>query len=187
MFCLIYFSDKPNVLEISQTKTTLIQRLVDKSIQQCIDEVGQKNFVNTLEVSGNILDVSYPMFPNFALKKCSEDKIEVHRVEKKQVVEKGYIYNTTKDVVESFLVGTYYVVPVENWKYDDLPQRPEEEKRYMIRPFEARYFTGTRRPTMLNMSSIQSMPIHSRVKTEMRPYDKVLLELIESIQKRKVD
>jgi hypothetical protein len=167
MFSLVYISNlyvQPNVLEISQTKQTLIQRLHDKSMQQCIDEVGQKNFVNTLDKTDSLTDIIYPLYPNFALKKISDDKVEVHKIEKKQIVERGYIYNSTKDIAESSLVGTYYVVPIETWKYDDLPQRPVEEKQIVIHPLETK-----------------------KSQTMIQNYDKVLLELIESIQKRKLD
>jgi hypothetical protein len=177
MFCLIYFSDKPNVLEISQSKQTIMERLVDKSIQQCIDEIGQKNFVNTLDNPEPLTEIAYPVFPNFGLKKVSEDKVEVYKIEKKQIVERGYIYNSSKDVVESSLVGTYYVVPVDNWKYEDLAQRPQEEPRFLIRPVETKIY---------NNPSVQSQN-KTKSSNQTKNYDKVLLELIEAIQKRKIE
>jgi len=190
MFCLIYFSDIPHVLEISQNKSTLTDRLVEKSIQQCIDEAGRKNFVNTLEKSENLIDIVYPVYPNFALKKHSDEKIEVYKIEKKQIIEKGYIYNSTKDIVESSLVGTYYIVPVENWKFDDLPQRPLEEPRLLIKPFHSpNYQIATHLRSRVKTSSECSTSGNSNlpVAGPSVNYDKVLLELIESIQKRKID
>ena len=166
MFCLIYFPfigdvKQPNVLEISQSKPNLQQKMEEKAIQQCIDEVGRKNFVNTLDQKDNLKSVSYPIYPTLAPLKTSETTIEVYKIEKKQIIVKGYLYNSTQEVVESSLMGTYYVVQVENWKYEELPQRPQEEKQIIIRPLEN--------------------------KPMIRNYDNVLLQLIESIQKRKLE
>lgn len=167
MFCLIYFPEsgveiQPNVLEISQNQSTLVGKMEELGIQRCIDEVGRKNFVNTLEQK-DLLSIQYPIYPTLALKKLSNTVMAISRLEKKQVVDKGYLYNSTKEVVEMSSVGTYYVVPVEHWKYEDLPQRPEEEKQKVVKP------------------------VQIRSETMLKNYDRVLLQLIESIQKRKID
>jgi hypothetical protein len=167
MFCLIYSTIQdgdyqPNVLELSQSQSSLSKLLEDKAIQQCIDEVGRKNFVNTLETTEDMLKINYPVYPSLALKRINENKMEVYKIVKKQVVDKGYIYNSYKDEVLSSLVGTYLVVKVENWKYEDLPQRPTFEEKKTTKPFEKK-----------SENMIQN-------------YDKVLLQLIENIQKRKV-
>lgn len=177
MFCLIYFPNsgdkKPNpespndshiqpcVLEISKSRESLLKTMEDKSIQQCIDEVGRKNFVNTLDTKD--LSIEYPIYPTLTLSRLAENMIQVYRMEKKQVVVKGYLYNSTNEVVESSLHGTYYVVSVDHWKYDDLPRRPEEEKHKILKPFESK---GSQ--------------------TMVQNYDKVLLELIQSIQSRRI-
>lgn len=167
MFCLIFLPNKgekltPNVIEISQNKSSLLQRMEEKAVQKCIDEVGRKNFVNTLDEKKDLSSLVYPIYPTFALKR-GEDSISVHRVEKKQVVVKGYLYNSTDELVEVSDAGVYYIVPVENWKYEDLPKRPDEEKQRVVKPVE------------------------KKSEDMLRNYDKVLLQLIESIQKRKVD
>lgn len=167
MFCLIFLPNIgenriPNVLEVSQSKSALLQRMEDKAIQRCIDEVGRKNYVNTLDEKNDLSTVTYPVYPNFALQR-KEDTISLHRVEKKQMVVKGYLYNSTQEVVEVSSVGVYYVVPVEHWKYEELPERPEEEKQKIVKPVEKK-------------SEIM-----------LKNYDKVLLQLIENIQKRKID
>lgn len=167
MFCLIFLPNKgekltPNVIEISQNKSSLLQRMEEKAVQKCIDEVGRKNFVNTLEAKTDLSTLVYPIYPTFALKRI-EDSISVHRVEKKQVIVKGYLYNSTDEIVEVSDAGVYYIVPVENWKYEDLPQRPDEEKQRVVKPVE------------------------KKSEDMLRNYDKVLLQLIESIQKRKID
>lgn len=159
MFCLIYFTDKPQVLEISSSKSNILSTLQEKSIQQCIDNVGRKNFVNTLE-SPDITKVEYPILPNMALNKISETEIQVFQITKSTIIEKGYLYNSTKEVLETTLIGTYYVADVEKYKYDDFPQRPTDESKKTIRPVS----------DSLNKN-----------------YDRVLLQLIESIQKRKID
>jgi hypothetical protein len=167
MFCLIFLpyigeNRIPNVLEISQSKSALLQRMEDKAIQRCIDEVGRKNYVNTLDEKGDLTTLIYPVYPNFALQR-KEDSVTVHRVEKKQVVVKGYLYNSTQDVVEVSNLGAYYVLPVEHWKYEELPKRPEEDRQKIVKPIE------------------------KKSEDMLRNYDKVLLQLIESIQKRKIE
>ena len=167
MFCLIFLPNNgenriPNVLEISQSKSALLQRMEDKAIQRSIDEVGRKNFVNTLDEENDLSTIIYPLYPNFALRR-KEDSISVHRVEKKQVVVKGYLYNSTHEFVEVSDVGVYYVLPIEHWRYEELPERPEEEKQKIVKPVE------------------------KKSEDMLKNYDKVLLQLIESIQKRKID
>lgn len=167
MFCLIFLPNNgenriPNILEISQSKSALLQRMEEKSIQRCIDEVGRKNFVNTLEEKNDLSTVNYPLYPTFALQR-KEDAVSVHRVEKKQVVVKGYLYNSTNEVVEVSDVGVYYVLPIEHWRYEELPERPDEEKQKIVKPVE------------------------KKSEDMMKNYDKVLLQLIESIQKRKIE
>jgi hypothetical protein len=174
MFCLIYFPNigedpksdirdisVPNALEISQSQTILVQHMEDKAIQKCIDEVGRKNFVNTLDEKQELDTLTYPIYPTLVLKRGT-DSISVHRVEKKQVVLKGYLYNSTKDNIEISHIGTYYVVPVESWRYDDLPSRPEEEKKKIVKPLETK----------------RSGDVYNN-------YDRVLLQLIQTIQSRK--
>jgi hypothetical protein len=167
MFCLIFLPNNgenriPNVLEISQSKSALLQRMEEKTIQRCIDEVGRKNFVNTLDEKNDLTTIIYPLYPNFALRR-KEDSISVHRVEKKQVVVKGYLYNSTNEVIEVSDIGVYYVLPIEHWRYEELPERPEEEKQKIVKPVE------------------------KKSEDMLKNYDKVLLQLIESIQKRKID
>jgi hypothetical protein len=176
MFCFIYFPNngdkklnpevpiQPNVLEISQSRNALLKSMEDKAIQQCIDEVGRKNFINTMDQKEELDTISYPIYPTLAATKVCENMIQVYRIEKKQVVLKGYLYNSIQDTVESSLYGTYYVLPIGSWKYEDLPRRPEEEKQKIMKPVETN--------TSVDM---------------IKNYDKVLLQLIESIQKRKLD
>jgi hypothetical protein len=162
MFCLIYLSgQQPNVLELSQSQSCLCKVMEEKSIQQCIDEVGRKNFVNTLDEEKELSLIPFSVYPSLGLKRFNENQIQVYRMEKKQVVDKGYLYNSYKDVVESHLVGTYFVCGVENWKYEDLPQRPKEETQKVVKP-------------------------ERKSESMLKNYDKVLLQLIENIQKRKV-
>jgi hypothetical protein len=163
MFCLIYFSNQPNVLEISQNKEGLLKKMEEKAIQQAMDEVGRNHFVNTLDSKDPLAQIEFKAYPSLGLVRV-EQQIEVYKVEKKQVVVKGYLYNSTEEVKETSKIGTYYVVPVEQWKYDDLPKRPEEEKEKTTKPFA----------TQTSPSMIQN-------------YDKVLLELITCIQKRKIE
>jgi hypothetical protein len=164
MFCLIYItpSNSPNVLELSQSQSSLSKIMEEKAIQQCIDEVGRKNFVNTLDDEKELNEIVYPVYPSLTLKRINENQIQVYKVEKKQIVDKGYLYNSYKDVVEVILVSNYFVCGVENWKYEDLPQRPRDENQKTIRPVE------------------------KKSDTMLKSYDKVLLELIENIQKRKI-
>jgi len=159
MFCLIYFTDKPQVLEVSPNKSNILSNLQDKSIQQCIDQVGRKNYVNTLDVQ-DITKIEYPIYPNMALKKVSETEIQVFQITKSVIVEKGYLYNSTKEILESKWIGTYFVSEVESYRYEDFPQRPVDEVKKAIRPAS---------------------------ETMIKNYDKVLLQLIESIHKRKTD
>jgi hypothetical protein len=163
MFCLIYLTGEhqPNVLELSQSQSSLCKVMEEKAIQKCIDEVGRKNFVNTLDDEKDLISLFFPVYPNFGLKRVNENTIQVYHIVKKQVVDKGYLYNSYKDVVESVLVGTYFVLGVENWRYEDFPQRPVEETQKTTRP-------------------------EKRSDNMLKNYDKVLLQLIESIQKRKV-
>lgn len=166
MFCLIYFTNigesrTPNVLEISQSQDSLLQHMEEKAIQQCIDEVGRKNFVNTLDENSPLETLTYPIYPTLVLKRENKT-ISVHRVEKKQLVVKGYLYNSTKDFIELSHIGSYYVVPVENWRYDDLPSRPEDENKKVLKPSETK----------------KSQEMYNN-------YDKVLLQLIQTIQSRK--
>jgi hypothetical protein len=167
MFCLIYLPNNgesklptPHVLEISQSKDTLLKHMENESIQRCIDEVGRKNFINTLDEKKDIATLPYPIYPTVVLKRGT-DAITVHRVEKKQVILKGYLYNSVDETVRVLDVGTFFVVPITNWKYEDFPRRPEDEKKKVTRP-----------EPCVDM---------------VRGYDKVLLQLIESIQKRKID
>lgn len=164
MFCLIYLSGQyqPNVLELSQSQSSLCKVMEEKAIQQCIDEVGRKNFVNTLDEEKELSLITFSVYPSLALKRINENQIQVHKMEKKQVVDKGYLYNSYKDVVETSLIGTYFVLGVENWKYEDFPQRPVDESVKVVRPVE------------------------KKSDSMLKNYDKVLLQLIESIQKRKV-
>ncbi len=163
MFCLIYLTgeNQPNVLELSQSQSCLCKVMEEKAIQKCIDEVGRKNFVNTLDDEKDLVSLIFPIYPNLALKRVNENTIKVFKIVKKQVVDKGYLYNSYKDVVESEWIGTYFVLGVENWKYEDFPQRPLEETQKLSRP-------------------------EKRSDNMLKNYDKVLLQLIESIQKRKV-
>lgn len=167
MFCLIFLPNigeirTPNVLEISQSKSSLLQRMEENAIQRCIDEVGRKNFVNTLDEKNDLSTVVYPIYPTFASRR-HEDSISIHRVEKKQVLSKGYLYNSTHEFVEVSDVGVYYVVPIQHWRYDELPSRPDEEKQKIVKPME------------------------KKSEDMLKNYDKVLLQLIESIQKRRFD
>jgi hypothetical protein len=167
MFCLIFLpyigeTRIPDILEISQSKSTLLQRMEDKAIQRCIDEVGRKNYVNTLDEKNDLSAISYPVYPNVALQR-KEDTVSVHKVEKKQVIAKGYLYNSTHEFVDVSCLGIYYVLPIEHWKYEDFPQRPDEDKQKITKPFE------------------------KKSEHMMRNYDKVLLQLIERIQKRKIE
>lgn len=167
MFCLIFLPNDgkkiiPIVMEISQSKTSLLQRMEEKAIQKCIDEVGRKNFVNTLNEKNDLSTIVYPVYPTFALKR-DDETVSIHRVEKKQVVVKGYLYNSTDEVVEVSDIGVYYVVPIDHWRYEELPERPDGEKQKIVKPVE------------------------KKSEYMFQNYDKVLLELIESIQKRKIN
>lgn len=170
MFCLIYISNPiqggfiPQVLEISKNKSYLLNKMQEKAFHQCIDHVGRKNYVDTLSES-DLTKVVYPLYPNMTLKKVSDSEIQVCNVEKLIFVEKGYIYNSTKELLEINLVGTYYVLDVEQWKYEDLPERPQNE-----RPI------GTSVENSVQMEE-----------SVVRNYDRVILQLVEAIQKRKVD
>jgi hypothetical protein len=164
MFCLIYFSNQPNVLEISQSKEYLQTRMEEKAIQQSLDEVGRNNFVNTLDMKDALDKIQFKIYPSLGLIRSTPEQIQVHKIVKKQVVVKGYLYNTTEDTVETKLIGTYYVLPVENWKYEELPSRPTEEVLKSKKPIPS-----------------------SNCPQMIKNYDKVLLELITSIQKRKID
>ena len=164
MFCLIYFSNQPNVLEISQNKEGLLKKMEEKAIQQALDEVGRNHFVNTLDTKESLNQVQFQVYPSLGLIRTTPEQIQVHKVEKKQVVVKGYLYNSVEDIKETSPVGTYYVVPVDQWRYEDLPKRPEEEKEKTTKPVA----------TQTCASTLQS-------------YDKVLIELIGAIQKRRLD
>ncbi len=182
MFCLIYIAHNgsqpgsvpngpsqtdipecPQVLEISKTQSCLLSKMQEKSIQQCMDEVGRKNYIDTLEQS-DLTQVQFPNYPNMSLKRISETQIGVYRIEKRSVVEKGYLYNSVKDTIEVDRVGNYYVVPIEQWKYEQLPERPKEE--------------ATKIKGCQNYTSDKNVVIN---------YDRVLIQLIDAIQKRKID
>lgn len=169
MFGLIYISYDgrritPQILEVSKNRTNLLSKLMERANQICIDEVGRKNHVDTLEHK-DITIVEFPIYPNTCLKRISENQIEIHRVEKKSVVEKGYLYNSTKDIIETKCIGSMYVLDVEQWNHEDLPSRPVQIK------------------SCIEKSIQTDGPEKSMVKN----YDRVILQLIESIQKRKID
>jgi hypothetical protein len=167
MFCLIYICNsilKPQVLEISKNKPYLLTKIKEKAFQQCIDNIGRNNYIDTLNEQ-NLENVSYPVYPTMTLKKLSDTEIQVVAIEKTQILEKGYIYNSTKEVLEVKPQGTYYVLDIENWKYDELPERPKEEQIMICK----------------SEKSIQTDQVVTR------NYDKVILQLVEAIQKRKID
>ena len=167
MFCLLYISTQgttPQVLEIAKNKSALLERMKEKAFLQCIDHVGRKNYVDTLNES-DLTKVFYPSYPNMALRKKSETEIDVLQVEKAVIVEKGYLYNSTREQLEIKPVGTYYVVEAELWKYEELPVRPVEERRMV----------DTHEKSVQTDGSVT------------RNYDKVILQLVEAIQKRKID
>jgi hypothetical protein len=83
------------------------------AFQQCVDEVGRKNYVNTLD-EADLCKIEYPVYPNCSLKK-GENTIQVYRIEKKTTLEKGYIYNSVKEYQEIQLIGCYHVCEVQRW------------------------------------------------------------------------
>lgn len=167
MFCLIYISNssfKPQVLEISKNKSYLLNKIKEKAFQQCIDHIGRKNYIDTLN-EPDLEKVSYPIYPTMTLKQISETDIQVVSIDKQQILEKGYIYNSTKEILKVNPQGTFFVLDVEQWKYDELPERPKEEQVMICK----------------SENSIQTDY------TVNRNYDKVILQLVEAIQKRKIN
>jgi hypothetical protein len=114
MFCLLYIpnSQTPKVIKITDDKTSLTYLMQERATSQCFDQIGKNNYVDT-QLETDLTTVSYPVYPTITLKKISETEIQVFTIEKKVTVEKGYIYNTTKELLDSKQTGTYYIVQTE--------------------------------------------------------------------------
>jgi hypothetical protein len=151
-------------LEISKNKPYLLTKIKEMASQQCIDNIGRNNYIDTLNEK-NVENVSYPVIPTITLSKLSDTEIQVVAIDKTQILDKGYIYNSTKEVVEVKPQGTYYVLDIDNWKYEDLTESPKEEE-------------------IMICKSEKSIQTDQVVK---RNYDKVILQLVDAIQKRKTD
>ena len=154
MFCLLYFSDHPTIFEISPNRSSLLSKMEDKAIQTCVDEVGVKNFVHTLD--RDLSKVQFPVYPNFGLKRVSQTEIQVYKFEKGQQIEKGYIFYSVKESIESKLIGTFWVLKVES---EEILETLNKNK-----PLE----TKKQNPALYHK------------------YDQVILELVNTINHKKI-
>lgn len=158
MFCLLYIpcNQHPKIIKIADDKSCLISLLQEKASSQCFDQVGKNNYVDT-QSEPDLTKVSYPTYPTMTLKKISETETQVFTIDKKVFIEKGYIFNATKELFDVKQIGTYYIIQAE--------EDTEEVSK------------------QLQQTSSKSVCCENVVNN----YDKVLIQLVEALKKRKIE
>lgn len=117
MFAVVSNIEKiPSVCEICSNEIFLRKRMEQIAINYAIDNVGKKNWINTLDVNISNDISNFSVYPYIILERINENEIKVFKVTKEAIVNKGYFYNSYEYKYDKKEIGSFYFVISDNWK-----------------------------------------------------------------------
>lgn len=122
MFGLVYVynNQMPNIRKVSFSRLSLWNLMEEEAINYVYDSIGKNNWINTLKLETLDEEIQFPIYPNYSIRKVSENELVVNKITKVKVTTSGWIKNYSEEKIVSEKVASFYCVAVDQYEITTL-------------------------------------------------------------------